>query len=243
MTTEQNMQKLGRHNQARAALSEVEALDLLIKTILETDPQYLRASFRESTSKETKDEVEILEALVNNRSASTEELLRYERLVFENCEAYSEICLKSLAEVLETDPENPLAHRYIGTLLRGDKLYRQAYLFFDAGLRLKTADSNVHPKFHFNLADLGFEVLESGDRISSIGFPVATLNFQFSKEKGFFLPKFSYNCDNRDYEDVRLERGKDRTLCHIHNKLGKEQHTAESCPYLQYEAEQKNKLT
>ncbi|MBR9704167.1 hypothetical protein GOV12_02055 [Candidatus Pacearchaeota archaeon] len=171
-------------------------------------------------------------------------LLSFARFLFNPVCDYP-CCINIFGKVLQEEPESQRANHFIGKILMNNKLLRQAYLLFDNGLRIMRSEESFrlpdfHYKFHHDLADLGSSIHEANHSLSDIGFPVEQLGFRFHKKTGFYLPEFDFNVPNFDHTDVGMDKGRDRTLMHIHSELGSKMeigrmsHTEYNCPYLNY---------
>jgi tetratricopeptide (TPR) repeat protein len=151
--------------------------------------------------------------------------------------------LKAFAKVLEQDPNSPEAHHYVGHIFIHNKLYYQAHLLFDRGLRLKVPevedksnDDNLHVKSHYDLCDLVHLAKQDDPTVplSAYGFPVETLPWRNINGR-FSLPNFNFNPLHPD-----IITSKEKCLSAIHGKLAKLRfignlpHTSENCPYNDY---------
>lgn len=156
----------------------------------------------------------------------------------------------SLKDLLKIAKRRHLSYpdfNLIGKGLMDQGFFNQAYLLFSHGLTQDVPDSgdehnnpNFHRRFHFDLSDLITLLHRQKLKAKDFGFQPELVRFQFSPEKGFYLPDFDHNVPNEDYKDAGMEPGRERTLMHIHYALGTlekidgSSHKNNNCPYLHY---------
>ena len=127
----------------------------------------------------------------------------------------------------------------LGINLRWKKYFSHAKMVVDKGLNAeseeKLAEKRLHCEFHFAMSDLGFDIRNNGFNPIDYGFPVSKIPFEFSEEKGFYLPKALDKggiCNGSlDYQDVGMEIAREIAFFLLLYELGKTEHTRKECLY------------